>query len=564
MTDSRIQSHVSYAGAQPYHPAAVRGQHSPAQTFHAGPPQKSFSIGESLHSLFWGGTKKFVGGLFSLQGAGMMAGAIGLSIATGGAAIPFLIAGGAVMAAGTGAYSALKATDHLANGNVEGYYDALGDVGASGIGLGLSAVGARSYYRNGGQVTANGRTVKLTNAEEAAQSPFRALYRDVRGQLKRGEGGENIYQIGKNNTQAWGKGKWNSMKTWFRGDNKPLKLAGESPEQVTQFLDQAVQNPKKFGYDNFNKKFVEGLTKMTEAERLVQAKKLQLASEVTAAQRGLPAQALAMTPDEAAALQQSLRQGVEARKGTVLTAEEAAALEGFLKGKPTPAQLRGAEAVLKQRPIKPDAAAVEALTGKFSGEGKPFKPAEINAAIQEAGGDLAAAEAFLTRRASLNNVYHDFLRAKYGQDFKPSASHQVSPEIVRSSLTPEGFKAQLASVFDAEVATLGDPSKSSLLNGIGPKFAQVKRSVLGGEAPAQPSANRFHQALANDGVPVQQTHVNRLLAFDHQNPGHVPTHANWWQHGTNMAESLAGVDGAGPSVTLAGYTPDGQPIFFTN
>jgi hypothetical protein len=358
------------------------------------------------------------------------------------------------------------------------------------------------------------------------------------------------------------------MKTWFRGDNKPLKLAGESPEKVTQFLDQAVQNPKRFGYTKFSDKFTEGLSKLSEAERLVQAKKLQLASELTAAQRGLPAQALAMTPDEAAALQNSLRQGVEARKGTVLGAEEAATLESLLTGKPSTAQLRAAEAVLKQRTIQPEAAAVETLTNKFSGEGKPFKAGDVNAAIQEAGGDLAAAEAFLTRRASLNDVYHGFLREKYGADFKPSASQQVAPEIVKSGLTPEALKTQLATVFEAESATLGDPSKSSLLNGIRPSINQATDSVrvrLERPVPERTLApERFHQALANDGVPVQQTHVNRLLAYDHQNPGHVPTHANWWQHGNNMAESLVGAEGAGPSVNLAGYTPDGQPIFYTN
>ncbi len=140
------QQYLNYA-AQP----AVFAQPQMSDQYggaHGGGKKKASLFG-AIKSLVKGATVNFIKAATSPKGLLMAAGGIALTVATGGAALPFLIAGGVAMSGvqvaknGAAAYSLYK------QGNVDGAEKALENVG-TGITSGvLSVAGARAAVKGG-------------------------------------------------------------------------------------------------------------------------------------------------------------------------------------------------------------------------------------------------------------------------------------------------------------------------------------------------------------------------------------------------------------------------------
>lgn len=542
---------VAYQPAQQVRFADRVASQDAQPSAHQGPPSKSgkgWSFGESACSFFLGGAKNVVSGMFTWQGMATIAAGVALTVATGGAATPFLIAGGLAVAGVTGAASTAKAAVAFANNDVDAYHEALEGAGASTISAGLGVLAARSYYAGGAKGTVGGKAVTL--AEEAPKNPVTALFKDMRGQLLRtdGETTTTAWQGLKGNTTDLFNTKVSAVKGWWSGANRPLTSAKplETVEAANEFLAQVVKEPSKFPKD-----FEAGLTpekfaKLGDAERIALANKLQTVSELYMSE----AAAAKMPEIPATSLAEhkaGLARQIDARlAGKAINEHEAAFLKAAAANdKATSTQLRAVEMYLGERPLQPTNAEIQSLVSSFTGKGKSLTPADIQAAIKESGGDLSVAEASLHRMESFNSAYRGFLTEKYGPDFKVDA-YRVRPDVAKTFESPEAFTAKLNTTYEGIAAdpksapfTIRDAagqgySKAGEFAGqVRSRFSKTPAApsadpaVAAGPAPTNPgpSIHQFRQALINDGVGIEHGMVGKTLAHEFHNPGTLGTYA---------------------------------------
>jgi hypothetical protein len=189
----------------------------------AGGQQPKFSIGEWCLNFVKGGVVDTIKSVCSPQGLLMLGvgAALYLNPVTGPfmlAATPFLIGAGVAMGGTKLATNGVSSLIKAAEGDVEGSYMDAQAAGQGAATMGLSLVGARSFYRGGGAVSVNGRQASALapNNSMGTREAARNLFLDMRGKLPRyyhdGSGavvnanGQNmsLFQIARQNAgQAW-------------------------------------------------------------------------------------------------------------------------------------------------------------------------------------------------------------------------------------------------------------------------------------------------------------------------------------------------------------------------
>lgn len=153
-----------------------------------------FSVGEATKNFFKGIFSPITSMFSSVKnfaiGAAMIAGGIALTVATGGAALPFLIAAGVALGGfqvAKGGYKLLTAR------NGDEAERAFYDVGAGTAAIGLSALGAKASLRTAGLATA-AETSQMSTYQAMAAN-FRAApasFRTSWGMVRSGEAARNL------------------------------------------------------------------------------------------------------------------------------------------------------------------------------------------------------------------------------------------------------------------------------------------------------------------------------------------------------------------------------------
>lgn len=220
----------SLGGSRPYQTYTRGNQRVAAQQVDrtssaqpaAGGQQPKFSIGEWCLNFVKGGVVDTVKSICSPQGLLMLGvgAALYLNPVTGPfmlAATPFLIGAGVAMGGTKLATNGVSSLIKAAEGDVEGSYMDAQAAGQGAATVGLSLVGARSFYRGGGAVSVNGRQAYAfgPNNNMGTKDAVKNLFLDMRGKLPRvyndgtavvGANGQNmsLFQIARQNAgQAW-------------------------------------------------------------------------------------------------------------------------------------------------------------------------------------------------------------------------------------------------------------------------------------------------------------------------------------------------------------------------
>jgi hypothetical protein len=187
--------------------------------------QPQFSVGEWCLNFLKGGVVDTVKSICSPQGLLMLGvgAALYLNPVTGPfmlAATPFLIGAGVAMGGTKMVTNGVGSLIKAAEGDVEGSYMDAQAAGQGAATMGLSLVGARSFYRGGGTVMVNGKQASavIPNPNMGTREAVRTLFLDMRGRLPRyyhdGSGAVmnasyqdmSLMQIARQNLgQAWGR-----------------------------------------------------------------------------------------------------------------------------------------------------------------------------------------------------------------------------------------------------------------------------------------------------------------------------------------------------------------------
>lgn len=557
-----------------YTASAPSGGGQPAA---ARPRRRGFSIGETLCSFFKGAVVDTVKGIFTPQGMLMLAGGIALTAIGLG---PVVLAAGLAFGGYQLITSGAGAAQAAASGDWDKYYENVEGVGSGAVAVGLSAYGARQFYRGGGSVASRGGTATIEDAslvsrDMGLRGTMRTLFRDVTGQVQRTGGtggGRNLYSIARTNAVDWGTAKYAAFTSWRTGANRPLTPSQplNNPAAVEAFLTEANTAAGRAKINPALHPELDSLASVTDpGARAILAQRLATNSELFMAEAAATRANVPLSPAEATQLQSRLatdiarRRALPANDPAHITAQQAADLNGMIRpgsGTPTNAQLQSVDAFINARPMTVDPAALAQMTGRINVPGQPpvATSSEIAAVVRQCGGDLIAAEAQLTRLGQFNQAYQGFLQSKYGADFQITSSHRVTPEILGRYQSPAEFTAALDAQFGALQTSLTPAAPT--VNPGGPTPAAP--------TPVQPTFRQFRQGLLNEGQPVADSFISRRVAYEHNNPGFYGTRygssagagAVFGDNGQQQQFYGPGGPGQGQPV-LVGFDQQGTPIF---